>query len=319
MLHVTIRNINSESYTNGIPCLFNRLVLSPTISTDNSHYLRILNIKEGNFYLPISDNSICKLQNIDLDKTVWQCGSIANNGDVIIRIIRNNNIEEYIADSMMIYPKCEPRINALSSKTGIQIRYFPSDENDRNAYYKSFFDTNVKLIDIDQSVDTIILTPYFPKKCLKFNYKEYGIDTRTVGTLPSFDSYRHKGHGTTTSIYELPIEIDWGKLYVGIEVDKCIYSESYECMSHASMDPGPDIHYESTNWHLKALIAFSTKADVENFLEIYPKREPTYIDRHFLIPFSKEYQRFVFTFGLEPKKKSTLEKELGIRFYEYWG
>ena len=303
MLHVSITNKNSDNYRNIISCLFNKIVLIPSIFKNENHFLQIANIEEGYFNLPISVDSLQKLQGMDLKKMVWDCLSITNSNNLIIRIKSKENIEEYVVDSMAIFPKIDPRINCFSLRYGLQIRYLQVENENKNIYNKSFYDNDVKIIDINPNVEQIIISPYFPQKCLKFNFKEYGINTKTIGSLPSFDPYKHKGHGITTSIYELPIEIDWERLYVGIEINKCVFSESYECISHASMDPGPDIHYESTNWHLKSLVAFSTKSDLIKFLSHYPSRECTYMDNHCLTPFSNDYQQLVFTFGTEAKIK----------------
>ena len=318
MLNILVNDKHSENGSNNFYCLFNQIVLTPTIFNDQTHFLQITNIKDGYFKLQISEKSISKLQCIDLEGAVWECVSITNQNNIIIRIKSKGIVEEYVVESMKIFSKYDRRINCFSSRAGIQIRYLQTDNSVKKDYDKSFFSDNVEIIDINQDVEQIIVLPYSDPRCLSFNFKEYGININTIGSRPSFDPYKPEGYGLTTPIYELPIEIDWKNLYVGIEINKCIFSETYESISHASMDPGPETHYISTNWHLKALVAFSTKSDLNKFLSRYPKRECTFMDSYFLTPFSKENQRLVFTFETKPKNKTILEKELNITFYEYW-
>lgn len=318
MLNVSILSRHSDNHTNSIYCLFSRVMLTPSIYEDGTHFLQITNVNEGYFNMPITSDSITKIKNTNLEETVWECGSVSNQGEIVIKIFKEESLEEYFVDKMNIFPKIDPKFNYFSSKAGIQIRWKKPSSGEKDYYDTSCFDNDTQIIDIDSSIKQIIILPYFAPRCVKFNFKQYGVDTNTIGSLPSFDPYKHQGHGITLPIYELPIEVNWENLHVAVEINKCIFSDEYESISHASMDPGPEIHYISTNWHLKALIAFSTKTDLMNFLDRYPKRECTFMELHFMSPYSETNQRFVFTFGDKPKNKTILEKELNIVFYEYW-
>lgn len=317
MLNVSLHQ-HSKSNTNSINCLFSRIELIPSIHDDGTHFLQVTNIKDGYFFMSITDDSVTRIKNFSTGDQIWECGYVTNQDDIVIKIVKEEYIEEYQVAKMEIFPKLDRKFNCYSSKAGIQIRWSKPISEERSFYNTSLFDKETNIIDIDSSVKQIIILPYFALHCLNFDFKQYGIQTNSIGRLPSYDSYKYKGHGFTSPIYELPVEVNWESLLVGIEINKCVFSEEYESISHSSMDPGPETHYVSTNWHLKALIKFATKADLDAFLDKYPKRECTFMDPHFIYPISKTNQCLVFTFRDKPKNKEMLEKELNIKFFEYW-
>lgn len=157
MLNILVKNKHSENGINNFYCLFNQIVLTPTIFNDQTHFLQIINIKDGYFKLPISEKSILKLQCINLEGAVWECVSITNQNNIIIRIKSRGVVEEYVVESMNIFPKYDRRINCFSSRAGIQIRYLQTDNGVMKDYNKPFFGDNVEIIDINQAVEQIII------------------------------------------------------------------------------------------------------------------------------------------------------------------
>lgn len=111
-----------------IACLIRLYSLQLFLMT-RPHFLQITNIKDGYFKLQISEKSISKLQCIDLEGAVWECVSITNQNNIIIRIKSKGIVEEYVVESMKIFSKYDRRINCFSSRAGIQIRYLQTDNS----------------------------------------------------------------------------------------------------------------------------------------------------------------------------------------------
>lgn len=243
-------------------------------------------------------------------------GSILSDSNELLTIIlyKREKYEEYKCNAVLLKRDFKIGTHGLweSCKTRSLVLY----NIDKDLNYDS-----PHIISLTEDITRIKICVYKSPMNIPVDTKSYIIPRAKQLPFPpnpdfptsSFNEWKPKGYGIRSS-FCVELIVDILRLQILFHNSKIVYEEEYETISHASMDPGPEWHYESTSWYINAIKKFYSLKDLEEYLD---KTSEYAVDASNIVGFNhgnkfKIYRRGIFS------NISVAEKALDVSFYEYW-
>lgn len=302
--------------------LFSPCVELAVEKKNESYVLSTLNHKDYHIDLKVSNS-----QNIDgLNDLIADLGSgiidfrtqiqASQNASIVLLLYRNNDIEEFRTSCIYINDIANKGHGYLEKG---ELTLFTANINENGTY------TLADQIKIDESIRKIKILAYnAPRNCMvtpkHYGIQEYSHPKASIISLianPNSVGLKSKAsHIGCPCVYinskSLRITVDKEALTISFYCQYIVSERTYETISHASFDPGPDEHVEVKKWEFKALRQFYSWLDLSNYIiskglkkEVSSSNDCSRFDNYLLN-------------NLASISISEVEDFLNISFYKEW-